>query len=180
MRTYISLLRGINVSGQKSIKMNALSESYERLGFANIKTYLQSGNVIFDVKEQAVSIIKERISQQIKLDFGYDVPVIVLDVDGLQQIVSGNPFLADEGKDQSFFHVTFLSPTAQSDNFDEVEKKKQGNEEILLRDNTIYLYCPNGYGKTKLTNNFIESKLKTTATTRNWKTVTELLKIASQ
>lgn len=178
--TYISLLRGINVSGQKSIKMSELSKTYGELGFANIKTYLQSGNVIFEAEDQAISDLEEQIYRQINLSFGYDVPVIALTVDILTHIVKNNPFLNNAQKDQSFLHVTFLSSTPQPEYFSEVEKRKQGDEEIYIRKNIIYLYCPHGYGKTKLTNNLIESKMKTTATTRNWRTVTELLKISQQ
>lgn len=168
------------MSGQKSIKMDTLSQMYVSLGFENVKTYLQSGNVVFETEGQDVSELEEGICRQIKLDYGYDVPVIVFEANDFEQIANNNPFLYDDRKDQSFFHVTFLSSLSHIGNSEEVEKSKQGEEEIELRENVIYLYCPNGYGKTKLTNNFIESKLKITATTRNWKTVKALLEIVSQ
>lgn len=180
METYISILRGINVSGQKLIKMDALRKSYENLGFHNVTTYVQSGNVVFVGKDVETNQLKQTISRQIEKDFGFYVPVIVLTVEKLKGIIDNNPFFNDLNKDPSFLHVTFLF--SKLDHFDQkvIEDKKHNGEEISFADNAVYLYCPNGYGKTKLTNNFLEMKLKVGATTRNWKTVNELLKIANQ
>jgi uncharacterized protein (DUF1697 family) len=180
MTTYVSILRGINVSGQKLIKMEALRKTYESLGFSNVKTYIQSGNVIFKGDDFNLKELAQKISQQIEKDYRFEVPVVVLSVEKLKHIISGNPFLRDSNKDQSFMHVTFLS--SKPDNYDNktIEEKKQDREEIAYWDNVIYLYCPNGYGKTKLNNNFLEAKLKVNATTRNWKTTNELYRIAQQ
>lgn len=179
MTTYISLLRGINVSGQKMIKMDALRKSYEQMGFQDVTTYLQSGNVVFKAINFTISALEQKISEEIQHRFGFDVPVIVLSIDKLQQIISNNPFAKDANKDISFLHVTFLA--SQPIDFDNkmIEDKKQNGEEICLTHIVVYLYCPNGYGRTKLTNNFLENKLKVGATTRNWKTTNELLKIVA-
>lgn len=178
MTTYISILRGINVSGQKLIKIDALRKSYENMGFHNVTTYLQSGNVIFTGNEFEINDLEQKISQQIEKDIGFEVPVIVLTIDKLQKVIENNPFLKEPDKDQAFLHVTFLS--TKPDHFDRVtiEDKKQNGEEIFFTDIAVYLYCPNGYGRTKLNNNFLEAKIKVGATTRNWKTTNELLKIA--
>lgn len=177
MTTYISILRGINVSGQKLIKMDALRRSYENMGFQQVTTYVQSGNVIFTANETDVNTLEQKISQQIEKDFGYKVPVIVLTFNKLKQIIGNNPFLKDLNKDQAYLYVTFLS--SKPDHYDKkiIEDKKQQEEEIRFSDNAVYLYCPNGYGRTKLNNNFLEAKLKVGATTRNWKTTMELFKI---
>jgi len=180
MTIYISILRGINVSGQKLIKMDALRKSYENMGFHNVTTYLQSGNVIFTGNEFEINDLEQKISRQIEKDIGFEVPVIVLTIDKLQKIIENSPFLKDPDKDQAFLHVTFLS--TKPDYFDRVtiEDKKQNGEEIFFTDSAVYLYCPNGYGRTKLNNNFLEAKIKVGATTRNWKTTNELYKIAQQ
>jgi uncharacterized protein (DUF1697 family) len=178
MFTYIALLRGINVSGQKSVKMTALIETFRKLGFNNVKTYLQSGNVIFTSAEQDTSILARKTEQEIKKDFGHDVPVIVLEVNTLKQIIEANPFAKDTSKEISYMHVTFLSSKPHNMANNQIEDKKQGNEEIVFTDNAIYLYCPHGYGNTKLNNNFLETKLKIIATTRNWKTTNELYRLA--
>ena len=180
MTTFISMLRGINVSGHNLIKMDALRKLYENLGFHNVTTYVQSGNVVFTGNDIDVSELEQRISQQIEKDFGHKVPVIVLTLSKLKQVIHNNPFLKNQNKDTANLHVTFLS--SQPDHYDHkiIEDKKQNEEEISFSDNAVYLYCPNGYGRTKLNNNFLEAKLKVGATTRNWKTTTELFKIAQE
>jgi uncharacterized protein (DUF1697 family) len=180
MTTYISILRGINVSGQKLIKMDALKKSFENMGFQNVKTYVQSGNIIFTCNQFEINELEQKISRQIEKDFGFEVRVIVLTIDKLKQVIDNNLFLKDTDKDQSFLHVTFLSSKPVQYDYKTVENKKQSGEEIFLSDTAVYLYCPNGYGKTKLNNNFLETKLKVVATTRNWKTTNELFKIAQQ
>jgi len=178
MKTYISILRGINVSGQKLIKMDVLRKMVENLGFEKVKTYVQSGNVVFKAEETSFKEMEEKISAQIEKDFGFQVPVIVLDAEKLKQIIESNPFLKDTEKEVNFMHVTFLSNKPNEFDKKSIEDKKQEKEEIRFTDHAVYLYCPNGYGKTKITNNFIETKLKVLATTRNWKTTNELLRIA--
>ncbi len=178
MTTYISLLRGINVSGQKLIKMNALKTMYRQLNFQNIETYLQSGNVIFSDDKSNPSDLAATISSKIQEQFGFDVPVIVFKVDELKAIKEANPFKDDLRMDQQFLHVTFLASDPKIIDFELIAAKKSPGEEIVLIKKAVYLYCPNGYRRTKLTNNFLETKLQVGATTRNWKTVNELLKIA--
>ena len=180
MTTYISLLRGINVSGQKLIKMDVLRKSYESMGFHNVTTYLQSGNVIFEGNDFEINNLEQKISRQIEKDFGFEVPVIVLTIEKLKQVIENNPFLKDPNKDQSFLHVTFLSSKPEQYDHKTIEDKKQNGEEISISNTAVYLFCPNGYGRTKLNNNFLEVKIKVGATTRNWKTTNELFKIAQQ
>jgi uncharacterized protein (DUF1697 family) len=180
MVTYISILRGINVSGQKLIKMDALRKSYENMGFKNVKTYVQSGNIIFTCNHFEINDLEQKISRQIEQDFGFEVPVIVLTIEKLKQVIENNPFLKDPDKDQSFLHVTFLASKPDQYDHKTIEDKKQSGEEISISNTAVYLYCPNGYGRTKLTNNFLETKLKVGATTRNWKTTNELYKIAHE
>jgi uncharacterized protein (DUF1697 family) len=180
MIMYISILRGINVSGQKCIKMDALRKMYENLGFKDIRTYAQSGNVIFQSREYRIDELEQIIRAQIKKDFGFDVPVILLPSDRLEKIVENNPFARDLNKDIAFMHVTFLSAKPKEFKRETIEAKKTVKEEIIFSDEAIYLYCPGGYGKTKLSNNFLETVLKVEATTRNWKSTTELLKVSKE
>jgi len=180
MTTYISVIRGINVSGQKLIKMDALRKSYENIGFYNVTTYLQSGNVIFSCNDIEINYLEQKISLQIEKDFGFEVPVIVLTIDKLEKVIENNPLLKDPNIDQAFLHVTFLSSKPDHFNRSTIEGRKQNGEEIFFTDSAVYLFCPNGYGRTKLNNNFLEAKLKVGATTRNWKTTTELFKIAKE
>jgi uncharacterized protein (DUF1697 family) len=178
MNPYISILRGINVGGRKSIKMDALKKMYENLNFENIRTYVQSGNVIFLSKQNDPKKLEKAISSQIKFDFGFDVPVIILSVETLESIIENNPFSKEKTKDTSFLHVTFLAERPLHFEKKSLMEKKHEDEEVEFTSKAIYLYCPMGYGNTKLNNNYLETKLKVTATTRNWKTTTELLKLA--
>lgn len=180
MTTYISILRGINVSGQKLIKMEALRKMYENMGFHNVTTYVQSGNVVFTGNDVEIDKLGPAISGQIKKDFGFDVPVIVLTIDGLKRLIDNNPFLKDPKIDRAFLHITFLSSRPEHPDPTIIKDRRQEGEELFLTDRAVYLYCPNGYGRTKLTNKFLETKLKVGATTRNWKTTNELLKIADR
>jgi uncharacterized protein (DUF1697 family) len=177
---YVAVLRGINVSGRHLIKMEALRHALQLLGFQQITTYIQSGNMIFhsDIKDEKT--LENMISNMILQHFGYDIPCIVIHRDELDHIINQNPLSAQLDKDVTFFHVTLLAEKPKSNDIATLREKKQPEEEIFLVDRTVYLYCPNGYGKTKLTNNLIESKLKVSATTRNWKTLQELFKMTSQ
>lgn len=180
MTTYISLLRGINVSGQKKIKMDDLKEIYENLHFINTQTYIQSGNVVFQYDKSEQKDLELKISSQIQKYVGFFVPIIVLETLELKEIVERNPYLVDKTKDISHLHVTFLSSKPEQIDFEIFYHNKSQVEEFALIEKAVYLYCPNGYGKTKLTNTFFENKLKVKATTRNWKTTTELLNIAEK
>jgi uncharacterized protein (DUF1697 family) len=179
MNTYISILRGINVNSQNIIKMDNLRESLKKNGYNNITTYIQSGNIVFSFEKVDIIKIKQDIVKRIQSDFGLDVPVIVLTIESLKSIIKNNP-LVNQNLNQDLLHITFLSSNIEDYNKDEIEIKKQNGEEIIVSKDCVYLYCPFGYGKTKLTNIFLESKLGVIATTRNWKTSNELLKIAER
>lgn len=179
MPTYISILRGINVSGKNLIKMDALKKMFENLQFKNIQTYIQSGNIIFSTQSNSVKSLETKIASQIKKDFGFDVLVIVLTAEKLRGIIQQNPFTKDKQKDISYLYVTFLTDSPNEFDIKGILEKRSAGEEIEFGKNAIYLFCPGGYGQTKLNNNFLESKLKVNATTRNWKTANELLKLAT-
>jgi uncharacterized protein (DUF1697 family) len=178
MKTYISILRGINVSGHKMIKMKALQELYERLGFRNVRTYIQSGNVVFENKPSETGVLEKMISGEILESFGFEVPVIVLEKEELINILSHNAFIRDRNEDISRLHVTILSRDPENHLVDNIGKEVFLPDEYCIIGKAVYLFCPNGYGNTKLSNTFFEKKLKVLATTRNWKTVLELVKMS--
>jgi uncharacterized protein (DUF1697 family) len=178
MKTYVSILRGINVSGKNSIKMDALKRLFENLNFQNVTTYVQSGNVVFSFKPTDVRALEKLISSEIDKHFGFKVPVIVLTTDELKEYIGNNPFTSS--KDEKFLHFTFLAARPSDFIKENIDNVKAENEEIEISGRVVYLYCPNGYGKTKLSNTFLEKTLKVTSTTRNFKTTIALLKIAEQ
>ncbi len=175
MTVFITLLRGINVSGQKKIKMEDLRKLYESLNFEQVQTYIQSGNVIFKAfaidSNEIVYKIKDKINQK----FGYEVTVVIRTRDEIEKIVKNNPYSA---KDLSKVLVTFLTEHQYDYSIEELLKVKADQEEFKIMGKEIYLFLPHGSGRTKLTNNFFEKKLYVKATTRNWNTTTKLLALA--
>jgi uncharacterized protein (DUF1697 family) len=180
MQTYISLLRGINVTGYKVIKMEALREAYKELGFVDVLSYIQSGNVIFRSGAANTTELKTMIEAIIAEKFGFEVPVIVLTNNELKQILANNPFSNESEKETTHQYITFLSDFPDKANYDQIRETKYNKDEFRLVDKAIYVYCPGGYGTTKLNNSFFENKLKISATSRNWKTSIELLNLAEK
>lgn len=160
------------------IKMDALKQMYAALGFNDIQTYIQSGNVIFRDKKTKAQELEKKIAKKILEQFGFEVPVMVKEVDELKTIAKNNPFVKDKSKDTTRMYLTFLSAAPDKTLFSKLKEGQYGQDEFELVDKTIYLYCPVSYGNSKMSNNFFESKLKLTATTRNWKTTNELIAIA--
>ena len=174
MNTYISMLRGINVTGHNKISMPDLKNFYESLDFQNVVTYIQSGNVIFDTKLKDLSKLSALIELNIKKSFNLDVSVILRNKIDLKRIISDNPFIK-RNEDPSKLHITFLQTPPYYLN--KLSSILIDTDEFIIIDKEIFLFCPNGYGRTKFTNNFFENKLSLTATTRNWNTVNALYKI---
>jgi len=180
MPTYISILRGINVSGQKLIKMKSLQEMYEKSGFKDVRTYIQSGNIVFNTDPTDSEKLENLISKEILKYFGFEVPVLVLQTKELKNISEHNPFIGERKENISFLHVTFLSAMPDDKHVEDLLTLKYLPDEYYIDDRAIYLFCPHGYGRTKLNNTFFEKKLKVKATTRNWKTVIELVRISEK
>jgi uncharacterized protein (DUF1697 family) len=178
MKTFIAILRGINVSGHRLIKMEALKKLCIDNGFENVQTYIQSGNIVFDHPDG--KDLETVLTRAIKNNFGHDVPVTVLSATEWKKILDNNPYVNDKTKDPASLYVTVLSGKPDKSPLDKIKTGLYGNDAFICKGNIIYLYCPGGYGKTKLTNDFFESKLKLGATTRNWKTMNVLLKMTSK
>jgi len=177
MKKFVALLRGINVSGQKQIKMPELKSLFENIGFQNVATYIQSGNVIFSAKEKSNKKLEDKISSAIKSKLGFDVQVIVVTAEEIEYVFQINPFLKKK-KESERLYVTFLSENPLAENIKKLHAVDYSPEEYIIDGRYIYLFAPNGYGKAKLNNNFIENKLKVFGTTRNWKTVNKLLELS--
>lgn len=176
---YIALLRGINIGRSKRIKMADLVKTLESLGFKNIKTYLQSGNVIFEYDSSNISEIEGSIERKISETFSFSVDVIIRTKDELENIVNGNPFISEPDIELDKLHVTFLSDIPDQKAVLNLDINAAENEKFEIIGREVYLYCPNGYARTKLKNDVFEKKLNITATTRNWKTTNKLLELSS-
>jgi len=172
---YIALLRGINVGGQKKMKMLDLRAMCEKIGLKEVQTYIQSGNIIFESPEKDTVILEKALKGEIQESFGFDVPVMVMKQAYLQQVVENNPFLEKNAElDTKLLHVTFLAEKPTTSLVKELTEKDYGTDEFEVIEKQVYLYFPNGYGRTKLTNNIFEKKLQVAATTRNWRTINKL------
>jgi uncharacterized protein (DUF1697 family) len=176
---YISILRGINVSGQKKILMADLKALYIELGFTNVLTYIQSGNVIFGAKIKDRIKLKSKIEVAIKNKYNFKVPIIVRTHGELEEIIKQLPFdEIDLIKNSSRVAVTFLESIPAEEKVADLLTYVKEPEILNIIGKNVYLYCPNGFGRTKLSINFIEKKLNVIATSRNWKTVNKLFELS--
>lgn len=176
MKKFIALLRGINVSGQKIIKMSRLKSLFEGMGFQDVQTYIQSGNVIFSSNDKSTIKLDTKISSGIKNKFGFDVQIIVIDQKEIEYVLKNNPFIKKK-KEFERLYVIFLSDAPSKENIQKLKSLDYSPEEYKIDEKLVYLFLPNGAGKAKLSNNLFENKLKVSGTTRNWKTVRALSEI---
>ena len=178
MAIYIALLRGVNV-GQNTIKMDRLRELWSEFGFKNATTYVQSGNVVFEA-EGSPSNWSQAIEQKLAGETRLPVSVFLRTPSELRGIIARNPFLKEKGVDGSKLHLTFLSRATGENALKKLSAVNAGTDQFRLSGKEVYLYCPQGYGRTKLSNNALERVLSVKATTRNWNTVHKLYEIASR
>lgn len=171
----IALLRGINVGGHKRMKMADLRALFESLGFAEVGTYIQSGNVIFDKDDRSEAQVIAAIQQGIENRFGYEVPIIVREHDELEAIIESSPFVDfDAAQEGTRYLVSFLGKRPDEQKIDVIHSLVVPPEKLFVQGREVYLHSPAGYGNSKLTPNFLEKKLGVTATTRNWKSLLKL------
>ena len=173
MKRYAALLRGINVSGQKLIKMEALKAIFEDAGFKYVVTYIQSGNVLFDAKGADTSMLREKIEKMLHKALGYEVATIVRSVDEIKETIAANPF-PEPGERRLYVH--FLSSAPDEAHFPLLHKVAAEGEEFRVVNRELYLLTV-AYGNTKLSNAFIEKKLGVSSTARNWNTVNKLTEL---
>jgi uncharacterized protein (DUF1697 family) len=174
MTTYLALLRGINVSGKNPIRMPELRDSISGLGFRDVQTYLQSGNIVFRADPTDVATLATKIKTSLTQEFGHEVPVLVLPAKDLALIAHSNPLWPKSGGKERLFHCTFLFQPISAPAFQTLKLPAAEGERAVLVGGAILLHCPHGYGKTKLNNSFFERALGVPATTRNWRTVLAL------
>jgi uncharacterized protein (DUF1697 family) len=175
MNSYISLLRGINLGAHKQIKMPTLKALYESLNLKAIQTYIQSGNVVFESDASAAELAP-MIQKAIEAEYGFLAETLVFSREEWQAIIAANPF---PEVDTKMLYVTLLETVPKPEAIEAIGDIKADSDEYRILGRVIYLYCPNGYGRTKLNNNFWERKLKVVATTRNWNSMIKLLDLAS-
>ena len=165
MPTYVGLLRAVNVGGRK-LSMPDLVKVTEAVGGRDVRTYLQSGNVVFTGTKAVADALPAALTDSC----GFEVPVLLRTPKDLEAIRSGQPFQAPDGE----LHVTFLGQPAAAGLAAGIDVSGAGSDRFEVSGKHVYLHCPGGYGRTKLNNAFWERKLKVIATTRNWRTLVAL------
>ncbi|WP_341280070.1 DUF1697 domain-containing protein [Paenibacillus sp. FSL H8-0537] len=178
MAIYIALLRGINVGGHKIIKMQDLQRMFEQLGVQQVKTYIQSGNVLFE-SDAPADQLRQQIQQEIMAVFGFDVPVVIRTNTELAAIVASSPFDADQLQAGENIYVALLADTPTEEGKQRLLACSSEVDDYRLHDSEVYIYCRQSVRKSMFSNNLLEKKLGVSATSRNWQTMNKLLSLTA-
>ncbi len=173
---YLALLRGINVGGKNKLPMKDLAELFAAAGCSDVRTFIQSGNVIFNTNPRAAQGLADLITRRIEESAGYRIPVVLRTAEELGAAIRGNPFIA-AGADEKTLHVYFLSTLPNAREVAALDPERSLPDTFAVRGREIYVQLPNGMARTKLTNAYFDSRLSTTSTARNWSTVLKLYEL---
>jgi uncharacterized protein (DUF1697 family) len=174
--TYVALLRGINVGGKNKLPMKDLSAMFVEAKCADVRHYIQSGNIIFCASSGVVAQLHRLIAARIAKRFGYKTPVILRTAEQIGAVMRANPFL-EAGAPEAELHVAFLADSPAKGRIQDLDPNRSPPDTFEVRGQEIYLRLPNGMARSKLTNAYFDSKLATTSTMRNWRTVTKLFEL---
>jgi len=172
MAVFILLLRGINVSGHRKVPMKALKGLLENAGFESVLTYIQSGNVVFK-SDLSVEMLQEKAEKLIAAHFGFDVKCLVLTAERFVNIFRNHPYYQESCTVEKLY-FTLLWEHPKQEQWKLLQETVAPGEHFTLTNKTLYFCYENGYGTAKISNPFVEQKLKVFATTRNWKTMKAL------
>ena len=179
MQVLISLLRGVNMTGHNKIIMTDLTALYNRLGFRDAETFIQSWNVIFsNPEDQPLEELSAIIEEAILKRFKFNIPVLMRSAEDLKEVIYVNPFAEEVNFNPEKLAVIFLYEIPLKEQIEKVRNIDYPPDKFKINGKEIYIYCPNGFGKTKLYTNFFENKMKVTGTARNWKTINTIYGMA--
>ncbi len=177
---YIALLRGINVGTGRKVSMADLKKLCEKLGLADVQTYIQSGNFVFSLaRPEAIPMLENRLQQAFTQAFGFEVPVIVRSAEEWAESITQNPFLKEENANLERLHLTCLKELPSPELLEKIRTVQYLPDRYVIIGRDVFIFCAAGYGTSKLVNSFFESKLKVQTTTRNWKTVMKMHELGS-
>jgi uncharacterized protein (DUF1697 family) len=177
--TYLALLRGINLGPKNKIPMPDLAEVFTKAGCKEVRTYIQSGNVIFEATPKVSARLPQVIAKEIQRRFGYMVPVMLRTTRDMRDLVHENPFFK-EGAAEDILHVMFLADPPKPDGVKSLDPDRSPPNRFTVRGKEIYLLFPAGFARSKLTSSYFDSKLGTIGTVRSWRTVTKLLELMKE
>ncbi|HEY2157319.1 MAG TPA: DUF1697 domain-containing protein [Isosphaeraceae bacterium] len=172
--THLALLRGINVGGKNKLPMKDLAALFVTAGCKDVRTYIQSGNVVFQAPAKVAARLSVLIAEGITGQFGYKAPVVLRTVEQLRDVVAHNPFL-EAGVAEDKLYVLFLADEPSPERVAALDPNRSPPDAFIVRGREIFLHLPGGVADSKLTNAYFDSKLATVCTGRNWRTVTTLL-----
>jgi uncharacterized protein (DUF1697 family) len=178
MKIYIALFRGINVGGTNVLPMKDLVALLENIGSQNVKTYIQSGNAVFQSEEENSSLLSNKIRATIKKSHGFEPQVLLLEPEDVERAIESNPFPEAESEPKTL-HVQFLASMPKNPDLGALDSIKSDRERFALRDRFFYLHAPDGIGRSKLAAN-TEKLLGVAITARNWRTVRKVMTMAKQ
>jgi uncharacterized protein (DUF1697 family) len=170
---YVALLRGVNVGGNNKLPMKDLAAIFQNCGCINVRTYIQSGNVVFQYAK-SVTAVREMVGLAIEKKFGFNPALVLRRLEDLEEIARTNPF-AKAGAQENELHVVFLSDAPNADDVARLQKYKLPPDDFAIRGKEIYLRLPNGAGRSKLAAALSKTSPKSVATMRNWRTVNKLI-----
>jgi len=174
MPSHLALLRGINVGGKNKLPMATLVRFFEELGCENVRTLIQSGNVVFDAGPRQLGGLAAKVSSRIEQDLGLSVPVQLRSAGELRKALRVHP-LAGAGVDEGALHVGFLAERPSAARVRKLDPERSPGDRFRVVGREIYLLCPNGVARSKLTNAYFDALLGTVSTFRNWRTANKLL-----
>lgn len=169
----MALLRGVNVGGRNKLPMAALRDMFTEPGCEAVRTYIQSGNVVFEAAQDLAERVPEIVTSAIRRRFGFETAVVVRSKEEMQQVADSNPF--DTSGDPRFLHVAFLQDTPGAEAVARLDPERSPPDAFVVLGRHVYLQYPNGVAGSKLTNEYLAAQLQTVSTTRNWRTVLTLL-----
>jgi uncharacterized protein (DUF1697 family) len=178
MKVVVSLLRGVNLGGHHKIKMIELCSLYESLGHLDVRSHIQSGNVVFRTKEADPAAVAKKLESAIEKKYGFHADVVVRTPEELRDVVRRNPFGKRRNIEPGKLLVTFLPEEPPEEVRREIRALRPDPEELHLDGREIYTYFPDGAGRSKLFSALTGKLLRKQGTGRNWNTVLKLLEIA--
>jgi uncharacterized protein (DUF1697 family) len=173
---HVALLRGVNLAGKNRLAMKDLGAMFDAAGCTDVVTYIQSGNVVFRASNACAARVPAAVAKAIADRLGFRAPVVMRTASELRSVLRGNPFL-EAGAAEDELHVMFLADRPSPARVATLDPKRSPPDEFVVRGRDVYLRCPNGMGRSKLSNQYFDSKLGTTSTIRNWRTVLKLVEM---
>jgi uncharacterized protein (DUF1697 family) len=180
MTTYIALLRGINVGANKRMKMDKLRSTCQSLGFEDVKTYIQSGNIVFRAAKLSGAALVKKLGECIVRDFGFSADVITRTQEEMGRIIENNPLLKEKGIDESKLHVVFLSEKPAPASLRKLQELTLSPDRVRSLGREIYFYFPNGVSGSSLWKHPLDREVGISGTMRNWNTVNKLYEMAQE